>query len=79
LSAARYLRRVRGALRTRIAEGTGVHTYAVDQLLRQTIARAESLALYVVDPPDVVMEKLLVFLTMQTAGVLHAGFPKVAI
>jgi Putative zinc-binding metallo-peptidase len=79
LTAARYLRRMRGALRARIVEGTGVHAYAVDQLLRQTIARVENLALCVVDPPDVVMERLLVFLTMQTAGVVHAGFPKVAL
>ena len=77
--ATRYLRRVRGALRTRIADGTGVHAYAVDQLLRQMIARAQSLGLRVIDPPDVTMQKLLVLLTMQTAGLVHAGFPKVAL
>ena len=33
----------RAQLRTRIADGTGVHAYAVDQLLRQMIARAEKL------------------------------------
>jgi len=77
--ATRYLRRVRGTLRTRIAEGTGVHAYAVDQLLRQMIARAHSLGLRVIDDPDVTMQKLLVLLTMQTAGLVHAGFPKVAL
>ena len=77
--ATRYLRRARGALRTRIAEGTGVHAYAVDQLLRQMIARAQSLGLCVIDAPDVTMQKLLVLLTMQTAGLVHAGFPKVAL
>jgi hypothetical protein len=77
--ATRYLRRARGVLRTRIAEGTGVHAYAVDQLLRQMIARAQSLGLRVIDAPEVTMQKLLVVLTMQTAGVVHAGFPKVAL
>ena len=77
--ATRYLRRVRGALRMRIAEGTGVHAYAIDQLLRQMIARAQSLNLRVIETPDITMQKLLVVLTMQTAGVVHAGFPKVAL
>src|SRR5947207_9653696 len=77
--ATRYLRRVRDTLRTRIAEGTGVHAYAIDQLLRQMIARAQSLGLCVIDAPDVTMQKLLVVLTMQTAGLVHAGFPKVAL
>jgi putative zinc-binding metallo-peptidase len=77
--ATRYLRSIRGHLRSRIAEGTGVHAYAVDQLLRQMIARAQSLGLRVIDPPDVTMQKLLVMLTMQTAGLVHAGFPKVAL
>jgi hypothetical protein len=75
--ATRFLRRVRAHLRTRIADGTGVHAYAVDQLLRQMIARAQKLELRVIEPPAPTIEKLLVMLTMQTAGVLHAGYPKV--
>ena len=78
-AATRFLRRVRAQLRTRIADGTGVHAYAVDQLLRQMIARAEKLGLRVIEPPAVTIEKLLVMLTMQTAGVLHTGYPKVAL
>jgi Putative zinc-binding metallo-peptidase len=77
--ATRFLRRVRAQLRTRIAEGTGVHAYAVDQLLRQMIARAQKLGLRVIEPPAPTIEKLLVVLTMQTAGVVHTGYPKVAI
>jgi Putative zinc-binding metallo-peptidase len=77
--ATRYLRRVRPLLRTRIAEGTGIHAYAIDQLLRQMIARAQSLGLRVIDPPDVTLEKLLVLLTLQAAGVLHEGLPKVSL
>jgi hypothetical protein len=77
--ATHYLQRIRGMLRMRIAEGTGVHAYAVDQLLRQMIARARSLGLRVIDPPDTTMQKLLVMLTMQIAGLMHVGFPKVAL
>jgi len=77
--ATRYLRRVRGQLRARIADGSGIPAYVIDQLLRQMIARAQSLGLRVIDPPDVTMEKLLVMLTLQTAGVLHEGLPKVSL
>lgn len=77
--ATRFLRRVRSQLRTRIADGTGVHAYAVDQLLRQMIARAQKLELRVIDAPAPTIEKLLVMLTMQTTGVLHTGYPKVAL
>jgi hypothetical protein len=77
--ATRFLRRVRPLLRTRIAEGTGVHAYAVDQLLRQMIARAQKLDLRLTETPEATIEKLLVLLTMQTAGVVHKGYPKVAL
>jgi hypothetical protein len=78
-TATRFLRRMRGHLRTRIADGTGVHAYAVDQLLRKMIARAQKLGLRVIEPPAATVEKLLVLLTVQTAGVLHVGYPKVAL
>ena len=78
-TATRFLRRIRSQLRTRIAEGTGVHAYAVDQLIRQMIARAQKLGLRVIEPPGLTLERLLVLLTMQTAGVHHTGYPKVAL
>jgi hypothetical protein len=77
--ATRFLRRARALLRARIAEGTGVHAYAVDQLLRQMIARAQALGLRMVDAPQVTIERLLVMLTMQTATVIRVGYPKVAL
>jgi len=77
--ATRFLRRKRAQLRNRIAEGTGVHAYTVDQLLRQMIARSQSLGLRVIDPAEITTEKLLVSLTMQIATVIHSGYPKVAL
>jgi Putative zinc-binding metallo-peptidase len=77
--ATRFLRRVRPLLRALIADGTGVHAYAVDQLLRQMIARAQKLDLRVTDPHELTVSRLLVMLTMQTAGVVHQGVPKVAL
>ena len=56
-----------------------MHAYAVDQLLRQMIARAQELELRVIEPPAPTIEKLLVMLTMQTTSVLHTGYPKVAL
>jgi hypothetical protein len=43
------------------------------------IARAQELDLRVCDPHELTIERLLVLLTMQTAGVLHSGVPKVAL
>jgi hypothetical protein len=43
------------------------------------IARAQKLGLRVIEPPGPTIEKLLVLLTMQTAGVVHAGYPMVAL
>jgi hypothetical protein len=77
--ATRFLRRKRTQLRNRIAEGTGVHAYTVDQLLRQMIARSQSLGLRVVDPPEITTERLLVSLSMQIATVVQSGYPKVAL
>jgi hypothetical protein len=77
--ATQFLRRMRPQLRMRIAEGTGVHAYAVDQLLRQMIARAQSLGLRVIEPAGTTVEKLLVMLTMQMGAVAHVGYPKVAL
>jgi len=74
-----FLRRKRAQLRNRIAEGTGVHAYTVDQLLRQMIARSQSLGLRVVDPPEITTERLLVSLSMQIATVVQLGYPKVAL
>jgi hypothetical protein len=79
MAATRFLRRVRPQLRTRLAEGTGMHAYAVDQLLRQIIARAQKLELRVVDPPKDTIEKLLVIMTVQTTAVRRTGYPKVAL
>jgi predicted metal-dependent enzyme (double-stranded beta helix superfamily) len=76
---ARYLRRMRSLLRTRVAEGTGIPAYVIDQLLRQMIARAQALGLRVTAPPEATTQKLLVLLTMQTAAVLREGVPKVAL
>ena len=78
-TATRFLRSTRSQLRARIAEGTGVHAYAVDQLLRQIIAQAQQLDLKVIDAAGPTIEKLLVLLTMQTASVMHKGYPKVAL
>jgi hypothetical protein len=43
------------------------------------IARAQKLDLRVTEPYELTIERLLVMLTMQTAGMLHQGVPKVAL
>lgn len=73
------MRGVRNLERTLLARDDLDYAYAVGQLLRQMIARSQKLELRVIDPPAPTIEKLLVMLTMQTAGVLHTGYPKVAL
>jgi len=63
----------------RFAEGTGIPAYAVDQLLRQMIARAQKLELRVIVPPKDTIEKLLVIMTVQTTTVRRPGDPKFAL
>lgn len=73
------LRRIRAEVRQAVAEGTGVHTYAVDQLIKQMMDRAAELKLRVASPANIAMQKVLVMLTVQTMNTVQTGYHRIAL
>jgi hypothetical protein len=78
-SATSFLRRIRGKVRQTVAEGTGVHTYAVDQLIKQMMNRTTELKLRVANPVDTATQKVLVMLTVQIMNVIQTGYHRIAL
>ena len=76
-SATSLLRRIRGEVRQAVAEGTGIHTYAVDQLIKQMMDRTTELKLRVAGPADATTKKILVMLTVQTMNVVQTGYHRI--
>ena len=78
-SAVSFLRRIRGELRNVVAEGTGVHHYAVDQLIKQMADRSKELKLRVAIAEQTAKQKIIVMLTVQTMSVIQSGYHRIAL
>jgi len=78
-SAAGFLVRHRRALCHEIAEGTGVHQYAIDQMLSQMINRCKVLKLRVSLTREHTRQKVLISLTVQTMNGIHTGYHRIAL
>jgi len=78
-SAVAFLRRHRRELCQEVAEGTGVHTYAIDQMLAQMINRCRELKLQVRLTRNRARQKLFVLLTVQTMNGIHTGYHRLAL
>ncbi len=78
-SAVSFLRRQRRALCYEVAEGTGVHNYAIDQKLAHMINRCRELNLRMSLTPEHTRQKTLVLLTVQTMSGLHSGYHRIAL
>lgn len=78
-TAVKYLRGIRRELIQRVAEGTGVHYYTIDQLLLKMIERCKHLRLRVTGRQDHVKQLVLVALTVQTMNVVHTGYSRIAL
>jgi hypothetical protein len=77
--AAQFLRRVRRQLRDEVAEGTGVHHYTIDYLLKNMIDRCRTLKLRVTTDEKRALRQAIIMLTVQTMNVLHAGYHPIAL
>ena len=77
--AAQFLRRVRRQLRDEVAEGTGVHNYTIDYLLKNMIDRCQTLKLRVTTDEKRAVRQAIILLTVQTMNVLHAGYHPIAL
>jgi hypothetical protein len=62
-----------------VAEGTGVHNYAIDQVLAHIINRCRELKLRVCLDQEVAREKALVLLTVQTMKGIDSGDHRIPI
>lgn len=79
MSAVRFLRRHRRELCQEVSLGTGVHTYAIDQMMAQMINRCRDLKLGVGMPLEQAKRKVLVLLTVQTMSGLQSGYHRIAL
>jgi hypothetical protein len=76
-SAAHFLRRVRREVGHTVAEGTGVHMYTVDHVIRHMIVRCRQLGLHVSMPESESKELSVVVLTMQVMQGLRTGYHRI--
>ncbi|MGM0487470.1 MAG: putative zinc-binding metallopeptidase [Planctomycetota bacterium] len=79
ISAASFLRRHRGELVRVVAKWTGQYKYAIDQVLREMIARCAALGLRVHRPAAETRRDVQVMLTVQTMHYLHSGHHRIAL
>jgi hypothetical protein len=71
--AARFLGRIRREVRRRVAKGTGVYQYTIDQVLGDMIDRCRELGLRVAVPEEQAKLDFTIALTVQTMNYLHGG------
>ena len=78
-SATGFLRRFRRELRHAVAEGTGVHHYTIDHVLKIIIERCRQLKLRVGAKEDHAKQQIMIVLTMHTMNIIHSGYYRVAL
>ncbi|MBI4447124.1 MAG: putative zinc-binding metallopeptidase [Acidobacteria bacterium] len=77
--ASTFLRRFRRELVRLVAEGTGVHRYAVNHVYEDLIGRCRQLRLSMVESDAITREQVMVLLTMHTMRLLHSGYHRIAV
>ncbi|MGH9901509.1 MAG: putative zinc-binding metallopeptidase, partial [Pyrinomonadaceae bacterium] len=78
-AAATFLRRQSREFCREVAEGTGVHNYAINQMLTHMTNRCRELNLRVSLTPEHARQKVLVLLTVQTMNGIHTGYHRIAL
>jgi len=79
LTAAAFIRGIRREVREIVAEGTGVHQYTVDHVLKNMIERSKDLKLRVGQTKRQTRRQFLVALTVQVMNMLHSGYHRIAV
>lgn len=78
-TAVSFLRRRRREFCSEVAEGTGVHSYAIDQMFAAMINRCRDLNLRLGLTEKHATQKVLVLLTVQTMNGIHTGYHRIAL
>jgi hypothetical protein len=68
-----FLRKYRRELSTEVAEGTGVHRYTVDHVLKNMIERTKVLKMSLVGPERRAKRRAMILLTVHTMNIVHSG------
>lgn len=76
-TAVSFLRQIRRELSQQVADGTGVHPYAVDQIMANMIDRCRALRLRVPVSREEAKRRTLVMLTVQTMNGVHLGYHRI--
>ena len=76
-TAVSLLRRHRKELRHLVADVTGVHHYAVDQVLKNMIDRCKELRLRLPVRESQAAQRALILLTAHTMNIVHAGYHRI--
>ena len=60
-----------------VAEGTGVHKYAIDHVYELMIERAGQLKLRLAHSREQARREAMIMLTVQTMNVVHSGYHRI--
>jgi hypothetical protein len=75
--ASQFLRHIRKEVSRTVAQGTGVHLYTVNYILKEIINRSRELKLRLTMPEPHAKRLVTVMLTMQTMEVLQKGYHRI--
>jgi hypothetical protein len=76
-TATQFLRAAQRELCQSVAEGTGVHAYAVDQVFEHVVARCKELRLRARPPREEMRRRVLIMLTVQTMKGIYTGYHRI--
>ena len=76
-SAAQFLRRNRRDISGVVANGTGVHHYTINNLMRRMIVRCRELNLRLTIPEEEARQLSIAMLTMEVMQILQTGYHRI--
>ena len=78
-TAAAFLRATKRDVEQLVADGTGVHKYAIDHVYELMIERAGQLKLRLNGGREQAKMEVMIMLTVQTMNVVHAGYHRISL
>lgn len=79
MTAAAFLSRIRGELRTHVARWTGEYSYTIDQVVQEMIERCRELKLRLGSPLEEAKRDAMILVAVRTTNFLHEGRHRVMV
>ncbi len=76
-NAAQFLRRLRSSIGESVADGTGIHRYTINHVVRLMIARCRELNLRLTNREEEAKPNCIAAVTMQVMEFLHSGYHRI--